>query len=116
MAEINYGAGLITGPAIGSIVGSPGPMSSGGMVEDSPARDVLGPDTEAGQALLVAGLGLVLLFVAVGAEGGLVARLGRVLGMLAAVGAGMVVIGWAGRNYAGLNPDRPLARGIMFDL
>lgn len=115
MAEITFG-GLNLGPQIGSIVGSPGPMSGNGIVEDTPAREILGPDTEAGQALMVAGLGLVLLFAAVGPEGGFIARSGRVLGTLALVAAAMVVVGWAARNYSGLNPDRPLAKGLMFDL
>jgi hypothetical protein len=107
---------LNVGPEIGTIVGSPGPMSARGVVEDAPAREVLGPDTEAGQALLVAGIGVVILFAAVGPEGGLVGRAGRVLGTIALVAAAMVVVGWAARNYSGLDTDRPLAKGLMFDL
>lgn len=114
MARIEYG-GLNVGSGIGTIVpGAMGPSAS--TAEDTPARDVLGPDTEAGQALLVALIGLAVLWVAVGpGEGGPIARAQRVLQNVVLVAAAMWVVGFTTRTYAVLHPDWPLAMGLAWD-
>lgn len=110
MARINYG-GLRAAPSIGTVVGNAPPA------EDSSVRDVLGPDSEAGQAMLVALIGFAVLFVAVGpGAGGPVGRVGRVLQATAITASAMVLVGFLGRTYALRHPDGPLASGVMFDL
>lgn len=115
MAIIDYG-GFNRGPVIGTVVGGPPSAGTEPLIEDTPARDILGPDTEAGQALLAAGIGFALLFIAVGPGGNVVAKVSRVLGALALVFSAMMVVGWAARSYSGLNPNAPLAKGIAFNL
>lgn len=110
MAEINFG-GLNMGPTVGRIVANAPPS------EDRTAREVLGPDTEAGQALLVMFIGLALVYVAVGpGDGGPLARLGRALQSIALVAAAMAVVGFTARTYTLRHPDGPLAAGITHDL
>ncbi len=115
MAIIDYSGALNRGPVIGRVIGGAPSPDGAGIVEDTPARDILGPDTEAGQALLVAGIGFALLFIAVGPGGGIAAKLSRVLGALVLVASAMAVVGWATRSYSGLNPNAPGAKGIAFD-
>ena len=107
---VRYGTGASLGTSVGNIVGA------GRETEDEPAKDVLGPDTEAGQALLVTGIAIALLWIAVGPGGGPVARAARLLQSVALVGASMVVVNFAARAYALNHPDGPLAMGIMADL
>ena len=109
-AGVRFGTGYNSGPGVGQVVGA------GAEAEDMAAKDVLGPDTEAGQALLVMGISLALLWVAVGPGGGPVARGARLLQSVALVGASMVVVNFAARAYSLGHPNGPLAMGIMADL
>jgi len=45
---VRYGTGLNMGSGVGTVVGG-----GDSTMEDQPARNILGPDTEAGQAILV---------------------------------------------------------------
>lgn len=109
-AGVRFGTGYNHGPGVGTVVGA------GDQVEDQAAKDILGPDTEAGQALLVMGIAVGLLWVAVGPGGGPVARSARLLQSVALVGASMVVVNFAARAYSLGHPNGPLAMGIMADL
>jgi hypothetical protein len=112
--DISYG-GLNGVRGIGGVVGMGKPNDS--VAEDERAVDVLGPNTEAGQALLVAAIGLALTWVAVGpGEGGPAQRAGRTLQAIALVAAAMVVVGFVVRTYVLLHPDGPLAMGLTHDL
>jgi hypothetical protein len=74
---------------------------------------VIGPDTEAGQALLIAGLGFLILLVTVGrGEGGIVGRVGKVLETVLVIAAASWVAQYAARSYAATHPDGPLADGF----
>lgn len=110
VAGVRFGTGLNTGSGVGSVVGA----DVG--AEDMAARDVLGPDTEAGQALLVMGISVALLWIAVGPGGGPIARGARILQSVALVGASMVIVNFAARAYSLGHPNGPLAMGIMADL
>lgn len=110
---VRYGTGMNLGSSVGTVVGNYG---SGDMVEDEPARNVLGPDTEAGQAILVVVAAFVVLWIAVGPGGGIVQRGGRVLISIALVAAAVIAANFMGRTYALRHPDWPLAQGIAFDL
>lgn len=109
---VRYGTGLNTGPGIGMAVGGGG----GETMEDEPARNVLGPDTEAGQAILVVVIAFVVMWIAVGPGGGLVGRAGRVLTSIALVAAAVIAANFMGRTYALRHPNAPLAAGIAYDL
>lgn len=110
MARIQYG-GLVPPPSVGSVVSNAPPA------EDARARDVLGPDSEAGQAILIAAISFGMLYVAVGpGAGGPIGRAGRVLQSLAIVAASMAVVGFTARTFSLRHPDAPLASGIRFDL
>lgn len=90
--------------------------SSQGPTEDARATEVLGPNTEAGQAIMVALIGFGLLWVAVGkTEGGAIARAGAVLQAVALVAAAMWIVGFSTRLYVARHPDGPLAMGFAFD-
>lgn len=108
---VKYGTGFNFGSAVGTVVGNDLPT-----MEDEPARNILGPDTEAGQALLVLGISAGLLWVAVGPGGGPLARGSRVLQAVALVGASVVLVNFTARTYALRHPNGPLAAGIMYDL
>lgn len=113
--RIRYGAGYqggVPSAAVGQAVGARGAPPA----EDTPARDILGPDTEAGQALLVLLLSFGFLFVAVGPEGGLLQRGSRMLGVIAGTGAAMVAVNFTARTYVARHPDGPLAAGLFHDL
>lgn len=112
--DIMYG-GLNGVRGIGGVVGQGKPNLS--PAEDMRASEVLGPNTEAGQALLVAGIGLVVTWVAVGpGEGGPLGRAGRTLQAIGLVAAAMAVVGFTARTYALMHPDGPLAMGITHDM
>lgn len=108
-AGVRFGTGLNTGSGVGSVVGT-------NETEDMAAKDVLGPDTEAGQALLVMAISVGLLWIAVGPGGGPIQRGARLLQSVALVGASMVVVNFAARAYSLGHPNGPLAMGIMADL
>lgn len=112
--DISYG-GLNGVRGIGGVIGMGKPSDT--VAEDAKASEVLGPDTEAGQALLVAAVGLAVTWVAVGpGEGGAIARAGRTLQAVALVAAAMAVVGFTARTYVLLHPDGPLAMGITHDI
>src|ERR1700675_3599551 len=114
MANVRYSTGYNFGSGIGTVVGGAPDV---GTKEDEPARAVLGPDTEAGQALMVLGIAAGLLWIAVGpGEGGPVVRGSRVLQSVALVGAAMVLVNFTARTYVLRHPDGPLAAGLMHDL
>lgn len=96
-----------TGGSVGAVVG----VEAGG----SP-KDVLGPNTPAGQAFWVMVIGIVILFLFVARSGGLVRRVGEIAGFVLVVKAADVVGNYAARMYAANHPDGPLADGIRFDL
>lgn len=107
---VRFGTGYNQGSGVGAVVGA------GAEAEDQSAKDVLGPDTEAGQALLVMGVSVALLWIAVGPGGGPIARGARILQSVALVGASMVIVNFAARAYSLNHPNGPLAMGIMADL
>lgn len=80
--------------------------------------EALHPREPAGQALIVAGLGLLVLYMTVGraADGGPIQRLGAVGGYLLVFAGSMAVVNWMGRHYASMHPNAPLAVGIGVDL
>lgn len=112
--DIMYG-GLNGVRGIGGVVGMGRPQLEVG--EDAKASEVLGPDTEAGQAILVAAIGFGITWIAVGpGEGGPVQRAGRTLQAIALVAAAMAVVGFTARTFVLLHPDGPLAMGITYDM
>jgi hypothetical protein len=111
VAQVRFGTGFNLGSSVGNVVGNDLPTA-----EDQPAHEVLGPDTEAGQALLVLAVAFVLLWISVGPGGTLVQRAGRVLGSVALVGAAMVAVNFTARTYALRHPNGPLAAGLTHDL
>lgn len=113
MPEVRFGTGYNAGSGVGTVVGGAPGM---GVAEDEPARNVLGPDTEAGQALLVLGIAAFLLWIAVGPGGSPIERGAKVLQSVALVGAAVVIVNFTARTYVLRHPDGPLAAGLMHDL
>ncbi len=77
-------------------------------------RDVIGPDTEAGQALLVAAIGFGVVVAAMPA-GKLHRRAGMALQTIAFVAGSVVVFNYLARVFVARHPDAPLAMGVHFD-
>ncbi len=79
-------------------------------------RDVLGPDTEAGQAFLVAAAGAALLVLTVGAgQKGIVGKGSAVLGTVASVMAAVWVGNYLTRTWVVRHPNAPFAMGFHYD-
>lgn len=77
-------------------------------------RDVLGPDTEAGQAFLVAMLGLGLVYLSM-PKGRVVPRIGATLQTVAFVGGASLAFHYFARVWVTRHPDAPLAMGVHYD-
>jgi len=98
------------GSGVGTVVG---PASD----DTGKVSEHLGPDTAAGQALMIAGLSFLLLIITIGREaGGVVGKVGRVIEFVVVIAAASAVGQWAAREYVTLYPDGPLAGGVRFDL
>lgn len=80
------------------------------------AREVLGPDTPAGQAFIVAAIAFGVLYVAspIPAKG-VIARSGAVLQTVAFVTAASFVGQYLARTWAIRHPNAPLAMGVVHD-
>jgi len=101
------------GSSVGTVIGPP---SAPVAADDTIKAAAFSPSTDAGQALIRAGVGLVILYLTVArGEGNLFARLGRVVEFLVVIAAAMWSVNYLGRTYAALNPDGPLAAGVRFD-
>lgn len=89
-----------------------------GSSDDLSLSEVLHPSGASGQALIVAGVGLLILYLTVGRQsgGGFVQRAGAVAQWVLILGSGMVVVNYLGRHFAGLHPNAPGAGGIIIDL
>lgn len=96
--------------------GSGRPVSGAGITDS--IRDAFHPSTPSGQSLAVAAAGFAILLLTIGKQtgGSPVAKVGAVAQWLLLVAAGMVVVNWTGRHFAGLHPDWPGAAGVTFDL
>lgn len=96
-----------TGTGIG--VATPGTGSD----DKGSAADVLGPNTDAGQALLIAAGGLGLLYITVGrSQTGVVAKGGAVLETVLIIASAVWAANYFARVYTIRHPDGPLAGGL----
>lgn len=76
-------------------------------------REVIGPDTEPGQALAIAVAGfLVILLTVARTERGAIAKVGRAIEFVVLVAAAMWVANYATRMYVLTNEDGPLSDGF----
>jgi len=109
-------AGFQLGSGVGTVAGpASAPVSNADEARGGIALAV-SPRTDAGQALIVAGIGFALLLITIGrSESGVVAKVGRVIEFIVVVAAAVWVVNYAGRSYAAMNPDGVLAAGIRFD-
>ena len=97
---------------MGNVQGLPGGATAAA-VDKGSVREVIGPDTEAGQALLIAAFGFAILLVTVGrGEAGVVGKVGKVLETIAVIAAASWVAQYAARSYSATHPDGPLADGF----
>ena len=102
-------AGYQSGPGVGTVVG---PSAEG---ERGSAAEVLSPNTEAGQALIVAAVGIVVLLFTVAREGGIFQRLGNAVAFVVVIAAASMVGQYLARMYVLQYPTGPLVEGIRFD-
>ncbi len=99
---------------VGTRIGNGDPQGGGG--REGSVRDVLGPDTEHGQAIAIAAAGLGLLYLTVGARhSGILAKSGAVLEFVAIIAAGSWTANYLARSYVLMHPDAPFAMGFHFD-
>lgn len=89
---------------------TPGPGNPG---DKGDVKDVIGPDTDAGQALLLAAAGLGLLGITVArSQTGVVQKAGAVLETVLIIAAGAWSANYFARIYTLRHPDGPLAGGL----
>lgn len=98
---------------VGYVAGETDPDEGGGV--EGGIREMLSPDTDLGQATIIAALSLVGLLLLLPKDGGLPKRVAGVFGFVALV----LLAEWLGnyvvRLYAIRDTDRPLARGALFN-
>ena len=98
------------GSGIGTVVGPASDQPGGGTIAEA-----VSPQTAAGQALIVAAIGLAVLLFTVAREGGVVQRVGNAIGFVVVIAAASWIAQYAGRMYVLQHPDGPLADGVRFD-
>lgn len=99
--------GMMQGSGVGNITGAEDDKGS--------VREHLHPSTDAGQALIVAGVGMAILLFTIG-------RPAKGLGKAVVIGQWILVVGaasavahYAARTWTMLHPDAPGAVGVFFD-
>lgn len=100
---------LQLGSSVGTVVGNDDDRGS--------VAEHLHPSTEAGSAMIFAGVAFVILLLTVGrGDGGLGKRALRVGEFILIVFAATVVANYAGRTFALLHSDKPGVVGASFNI